>query len=83
MTSYHFNRQPAHEARFYRLGWDGNQSKYDFLRSLGWTEIVEPQKVRWLHTMTSLGGRREEIDVLACDGRLDFFNERRAKKLTA
>lgn len=49
ISSYQFNRQPAFEGRLYRLEWDGKQPKYQFLRHLGWSELIEPRKLRWLH----------------------------------
>ena len=32
---------------------DGVQGKYDFLRSLGWREVQESKKVRWLQVVIS------------------------------
>lgn len=47
ISSYGFSKR--NDGHFYRLGWDGVQGKYDFLRSLGWREVPEAPKVRWLH----------------------------------
>jgi len=49
ISSYDFN--PRSDSRFYALGWNGVQGKYDFLRSLGWREVQESKKVRWLHVV--------------------------------
>jgi hypothetical protein len=46
ISSYDFNRR--NDNRFFALGWNGVQSKYSFLRSLGWREVQESKKVRWL-----------------------------------
>jgi hypothetical protein len=46
ISSYDFNGRG--EWKFRALGWDGEQAKYDFLRSLGWTEERESKKLRWL-----------------------------------
>jgi hypothetical protein len=44
-NAYDFNRR--NDNRFFALGWNGVQSKYFFLRSLGWREVQESKKVRW------------------------------------
>jgi hypothetical protein len=46
VSSYDFNRRK--ERKLYALGWNGTQRKYDFLRSLGWREVPESKKLRWL-----------------------------------
>jgi hypothetical protein len=46
ISSYNFNKKS--EQKFYDLGWDGAEKKYDFLRRIGCTEQVEAQKNRWL-----------------------------------
>jgi hypothetical protein len=51
VSSYQINRRASFEARFYRMGWDGRQSKYGFLRGLGWKEAMEPAKLRWMHAV--------------------------------
>jgi len=45
ITSYGFTKRL--EKKFYALGWDGKQGKYEFLRSLGWVEQKEPPKTKW------------------------------------
>ncbi len=45
ISSYDFNHR--NDAKFHLLGWNGLQSKYEFLRSLGWQELPESKKVRW------------------------------------
>ena len=47
MSSYLFSRK--FNPRFFHMGWDGKQPKYEFLVSLGWKPIKEPAKLRWLH----------------------------------
>jgi hypothetical protein len=44
--SYAFNHRSDH--RFFALGRNGTQGKYEFLRSLGWNEQRESKKLRWL-----------------------------------
>ena len=56
ISSYDFN--PRSDGRFYALGWNGVQGKYDFLRSLGWREVEESKKVRWLHVVPQPTAKR-------------------------
>jgi hypothetical protein len=52
ISSYDFNDNAAW--KFRALGWDGEQSKYVFLRSLpGWTEERESKKLRWLYEVNT------------------------------
>jgi hypothetical protein len=44
--SYHFNKNA--ETKFYRLGWDGIEGKYAFLRRLGFTEHREAVKGKYV-----------------------------------
>jgi len=47
-SSYDFSKRS--EWKFRALGWDGKQTRYDFLRRLGFTEHLEAVKLRWLWT---------------------------------
>src|SRR5271155_10325 len=46
ISSYQFNEK--NEDKFYLLGWDGQEGKYEFLRRLGYSEQTEAVKARWL-----------------------------------
>jgi hypothetical protein len=57
-SSYQFNRKPSTERRFFALGWDGIEGKYDFLRRLGFIEKTEPTKGKYVWFE---GERRQEL----------------------
>lgn len=46
--AYDFSKSAEH--RFYALGWNGKEPKYQFLRRLGYRERVVAKKVRWMHS---------------------------------
>jgi len=48
ISSYEFSHRKRTEYKFYRLGWDGIEGKYDFLRRLGFTEKGEPTKGKYV-----------------------------------
>lgn len=47
-SSYEFSKRKRTEYKFYRLGWDGVESKLAFLRRLGFEEKSEPTKGKYV-----------------------------------
>jgi hypothetical protein len=56
--SYHFSKTA--EKKFYRLGWDGIEGKYAFLRRLGFTEHREATKGKYVWFE---GARKAELEA--------------------
>jgi hypothetical protein len=74
-SSYQFNKK--NDKKFYDLGWDGQEGKYDFLRRLGYTEQSEAIKDRWLWVDKFASKTKQpESTQVADDGLEDLFSPR-------